>query len=109
MPGGRAPEKLRKNAKVLEVVRAFFSADKPVAAICHGPELLASAGVLRNRSATGYRTVAQELEAAGARYRDAEVVVDGNLVTSRQPSDLPAFMREIVKKLRERRSGQPDG
>lgn len=100
LPGGRAPEKLRRSAKVLDVVRAFFSAGKPVSAICHGPQILASAGVLLNRSATGYRTVARELEAAGALYRDAEVVVDANLVTSRQPSDLPAFMRETLKKLR---------
>ncbi len=108
VPGGRAPEKLRKSAKVLELVRAFFADGRPVAAICHGPQLLASAGVLQNRSATGHRTVAPELEAAGARYRDAEVVVDANLVTSRQPSDLPAFMRETLKKLREQRSSHSD-
>lgn len=104
VPGGRAPEKLRKSAKVLDVVRAFFANGRPVSAICHGPQVLAAAGVLRNRSATGYRTLARELEAAGARYRDAEVVVDGNLVTSREPADLPAFMRETMAKLRERRA-----
>jgi protease I len=99
VPGGRAPQRLRKSAKVLEVVRDFFAAGKPVAAICHGPQVLVSAGVLGNRSATCYRTVADELAAAGARYEDSEVVVDGNLVTSRHPSDLPAFVREILKKL----------
>lgn len=103
VPGGRAPERLRTNAKVLEVVRAFFAAGKPVSAICHGPQVLLSAGVLSNRSATCYRTVAQELAAAGVRYEDAEVVVDENLVTSRQPSDLPAFLRETMKKLHARR------
>jgi len=104
VPGGRAPERLRKNAKVLEVVRAFFAAGKPVSAICHGPQVLLSAGVLSNRSATCYRTVAKELAAGGARYQDSEVVVDANLVTSRQPSDLPAFLRETMKKLHERQA-----
>jgi len=89
---------------VLEVVRAFFAAGKPVSAICHGPQVLLSAGVLSNRSATCYRTVAKELAAGGARYQDSEVVVDANLVTSRQPSDLPAFLRETMKKLHERQA-----
>jgi len=109
VPGGRAPERLRKSAKALEVVRAFFAAGKPVAAICHGPQLLLSAGVLRDRSATCYRSVAFELEAGGAHYRDAEVVVDGNLVTSREPADLPAFLRETMKLLHQRRSGPVRG
>jgi protease I len=102
LPGGQAPESLRKSLRVLEVVRAFFEAGKPVFAICHGPQILISAGVLSGRSATCYETVAGELKEAGVQYRDAEVVVDGNLVTSRQPSDLPAFLRETMKKLRER-------
>ena len=101
VPGGRAPARLCRSAKVLDLIRTFVAAGKPVSAICHGPEVLISAGVLRGRSATCYRTVAGRLEAAGAHYRDAEVVVDGNLITSRQPSDLPAFMRETVKKLRQ--------
>ncbi len=100
LPGGRAPQKLRRSARVLEVVRAFFAAGKPVAAICHGPQILISAGVLSERSATCYKSVARELEAAGAHYRNSEVVVDSNLITSRQPSDLPAFMRELMRKLR---------
>ncbi|HLF12492.1 MAG TPA: type 1 glutamine amidotransferase domain-containing protein [Gammaproteobacteria bacterium] len=102
LPGGQSPETLRESARVLEIVRDFFSSGKPVFAICHGPQILISAGVLRGRSATCYKTVAEELEQAGAQYRDAEVVVDDNLVTSRQPSDLPAFLREAMKKLRER-------
>jgi len=73
--------------------------NKPVAAICHGPQTLISAGLLGGRRATCYRTVADELRGAGALYEDSEVVVDGNLVTSRQPADLPAFMREIMKLL----------
>lgn len=103
LPGGEAPATLRASARVLEVARAFFQAGKPVAAICHGPQILVSAGVLQGRSATCYVAIAEELQRAGVRYRDAEVVVDGNLVTSRQPTDLPAFLRETMRKLHERR------
>lgn len=99
LPGGKAPAALRENKRVLDVVRAFFAAGKPVSAICHGPQILVSAGVLKGRAATCYRSVAEELRNAGVNYRDAEVVVDGNLVTSRQPSDLPAFLRETMKKI----------
>lgn len=99
LPGGKAPAALRADAQVLAVVRHFFASGKPVAAICHGPQVLISAGVLAGRTATAYRSVAPELKAAGAHYRDAEVVVDGNLVTSRTPADLPAFLRELMKKL----------
>ncbi len=107
LPGGRAPAQLRRSAKLLEVVRAFFASGKPVSAICHGPEVLISAGVLSGRSATCHRTVAHELAAAGARYQNAEVVVDANLVTSRQPSDLPAFLRETMRQLRGRAPASP--
>ena len=102
LPGGWAPEALRRSPRLLEIVREFFAAAKPVFAICHGPEILVSAGVLGGRSATCYNTVAAELERAGASYRDAEVVVDGNLVTSREPGDLPAFLREAMRMLRAR-------
>lgn len=99
LPGGKAPALLRRNSQVLALVRHFFEADKPVAAICHGPQILISAGVLAGRAVTAYRGVAHELVEAGAHYRDTEVVVDGNLVTSRIPADLPAFLREFLKKL----------
>ena len=99
LPGGKAPAALRADAQVLALVRHFFASGKPVAAICHGPQVLISAGVMAGRTATAYRAVADELKAAGAHYRDAEVVVDDNLVTSRTPADLPAFLREIIKKL----------
>jgi protease I len=100
LPGGKAPEAVRKELKAVEIARDFFLKDKPVAAICHGPQTLITAGLLKGRHATCYRTVAEELKASGAIYTDTEVVVDGNLVTSRQPSDLPAFMRETMKKIR---------
>jgi len=100
LPGGGAPAAVRKDEKALEAVRHFFRRRKPVASICHGPQILISAGVLRGRRATCFRSVAPELEAAGAIYEDKEVVVDVNLVTSRQPSDLPSFMRETIKMLK---------
>ncbi|MCX5875912.1 MAG: type 1 glutamine amidotransferase [Deltaproteobacteria bacterium] len=99
LPGGMAPTLLRKEPKALEIARIFIARGKPVAAICHGPQVLISAGLLQGRRATCYRSVADELKKAGALYEDREVVVDANLVTSRQPADLPAFMREIMKQL----------
>jgi protease I len=100
LPGGKAPETIRTEPLALEIVRRFFSRNKPIAAICHGPQILISAGLLKGRHATCYRTVAGELKEAGALYEDSEVVVDRNLVTSRQPADLPAFMRETMKLLK---------
>lgn len=97
LPGGKAPAAIRDDPSVQAIVRAFFADDKPVGAICHGPQILISAGLLKDRRATCYRTVAAELRAAGAEYEDREVVVDGRLVTSRQPDDLPAFMRELMR------------
>ena len=99
LPGGKAPEKIRNEPLALEIARRFFARNRPVAAICHGPQILISAGLVKGRRATCYRTVAGELKAAGALYEDSEVVVDGNLLTSRQPADLPAFMRETMKLL----------
>lgn len=103
LPGGKAPEKIRREKTVMDIVRRFFEADKPVSAICHGPQILITAGMLKGRHATCYKTVAGAMKAAGAEYYDREVVVDGNLVTSRQPSDLPAFMRETMKLLHKKR------
>lgn len=101
LPGGKAPAAVRKEQKALEIARHFFEKNKPVAAICHGPQTLISAGLLQGRHATCYSSVAQEMRDAGAVYEDTEVVVDGNLITSRQPSDLPAFTREMIKLIRE--------
>lgn len=99
LPGGKAPAVVRKEPKALEIAKSFFAHNKPVAAICHGPQILISADLLKGRRATCYQSVADELKEAGALYKDREVVIDGNLVTSRQPSDLPAFMRETMKLL----------
>ncbi len=101
LPGGKAPEVVRKQPAALEIARRFFAGNKPVAAICHGPQTLITAGLLKGRRATCYWSVAAEMKEAGALYEDSEVVVDGNLVTSRQPSDIPAFMREAMKLVRK--------
>jgi protease I len=99
LPGGNAPATLRKEQAAITIAQDFMLRNKPVAAICHGPQILITAGVLQGRRATCYRSVAEELKESGALYEDKDVVVDGKLVTSRQPSDLPAFMREIVRLL----------
>lgn len=99
LPGGKAPAVLRKEEKVLDITRYFFSHNKPVAAICHGPQILISAGLTEGRKTTGYQKIKEELIEAGAIYRDERVVVDGNLITSRKPSDLDAFVEAIKEKL----------
>ena len=102
IPGGSpegAPAAVRRNKQAQEIARAFFAADKPVASICHGPWLLVSAGLVKGRRLTSYwhDGVPEEIKAAGGIYEDSEVVVDGKLVTSRWPMDLPAFTREMMK------------
>ena len=97
LPGGSAPEKLRLNADAVRLTKEIFAAGKPVCAICHGPQMLITADVVRGKKATCYPGIADDLKNAGALYEDAPVVVDGNLVTSRRPQDLPYWMREFVK------------
>jgi protease I len=99
LPGGKAPAAIRSDRTVQEIARSFVSEGKPVAAICHGPQILVSAGLLKGRRATCYSAVAKELLEIGATYEDSEVVVDGHLVTSREPKDLPAFNRELMRLL----------
>ncbi|UCH81890.1 MAG: type 1 glutamine amidotransferase [Nitrospiraceae bacterium] len=99
LPGGKAPAVLRKVNKVIEIASHFIKNNKPIAAICHGPQILISTGLLSGRHATCYMSVAPELKDVGTNYDDREVVVDGNIVTSRKPGDLPAFMRETLKLL----------
>ncbi len=105
IPGGApdgAPTTVRKNKKALEITKAIFEANKLAAVICHGPYTLVSADVIKGRRLTGYwyDGVPEEIKAAGGHYEDKEVVVDGNLVTSRWPADLPAFMRETMRMIR---------
>lgn len=100
IPGGRAPESVRKDKKALEIAKNFFQKNKPVSAICHGPQLLITADLIKGKHATSYKSVAQEMKDAGVIYENKEVIIDGNLVTSRQPSDLPAFLRETISMLK---------
>ncbi|MDI6802176.1 MAG: type 1 glutamine amidotransferase domain-containing protein [Thermodesulfovibrionales bacterium] len=104
LPGGRAPETIRREKEALEIAKHFFNKNKLVAAICHGHQTLITADLLQGRHATCYKSVAQEMKDAGAIYEDKEVVVDGNLITSRQPSDLPAFLRETMNILKRYRN-----
>jgi protease I len=96
VPGGWMPDKLRRDPKVLALVRAFDQCGLLVASICHGPWICISAGVVRGRRYTGSPGIKDDLVNAGARFEDAEVVVDGHHVSSRKPDDLPAFLRESL-------------
>jgi len=109
VPGGWAPDTLRQDERVLKLVREMDKAGKIVAAICHAGWVLCSAGILRGRKATCFRAIKDDLTNAGAHYVDKEVVVDGNLITSRVPTDLPAFCREIVQALATRAVAQGSG
>lgn len=97
IPGGHSPDALRGDQRMVQFVKAF--ANKPIFAICHGPQLLLTAGMVNGRSLTAWKTVQGDLEHAGAKVSDREVVVDRNLVTSRQPADLDAFTRESLRLL----------
>lgn len=98
IPGGVAnPDRLRTDKPSVRFVQAFFEADKPVGVICHGPWMLAEADVVRGRTVTSWPSLRTDLQNAGATWVDQEVCVDGTLVTSRNPDDLPAFCAELVK------------
>jgi protease I len=104
LPGGvMNPDHLRRDPKVLEFVRAFFTAGKPTGAICHGPWTLIDAGVAKGRKLTSYESIQTDLKNAGAEWVDAEVVVDRGLVTSRKPDDIPAFNRKLIEEIAEGR------
>lgn len=97
LPGGALNADItRMQPKVRDFIRAFDSARKPIAAICHAPWELISAGIVRGRKLTSYWTIQDDIRNAGGQWMDQECVVDSNLVTSRQPADLPAFNREMV-------------
>jgi protease I len=102
IPGGRSPERVRVNSQAVNIVKSFLESGKVVAAICHGPQLLISAGIVKGRRMTSWIGIRDDIIAAGGIYEDAEVVVDDNIITSRMPDDLPAFCREILKKLRQK-------
>jgi protease I len=101
VPGGYAPDLLRRHKPVLKLVRDVFDAGKPVAAICHAGWVLVSAGIVRGKRLTSFSSIRDDMVNAGARWEDSEVVVDGNLITSRKPDDLPAFCKAIIRALTE--------
>jgi protease I len=99
IPGGYSPDHLRTSVGVVSFVRDFAATGKPIAAVCHGPQLLIEAEVVRGKRMTSWPSVRTDLENAGARWEDAEVVVDEPIITSRKPADLPAFTRAILEHL----------
>jgi len=102
LPGGVInPDQLRTNEDALLFVRDFFKQKKPVAAICHGPQILISADVVRDRKLTSYKSIKDDLVNAGANWVDREVVVDEGFVTSRNPKDLPAFNSKLIEEIKE--------
>lgn len=97
LPGGQMnPDILRMEQKVIDIIRAFDAAGKPIAAICHAPWLLAEAQLIEGRTVTGWPSIRTDLANAGAAVIDEEVVVDGNLITSRKPDDIPAFTQALM-------------
>ena len=102
IPGGFAPDFLRRNEAVIKLVRQFAEAGKPIAAICHGPWVLCSTPALKGKKATCFFAIKDDVVNAGANYVDAEVVRDGNIITSRKPDDLPAFVVELMKAIQEK-------
>jgi len=104
LPGGVLnPDALRTNEKAVQFARHFLESGKPLAAICHGPQLLIETGLLKGRKVTSYQSVRTDLQNAGALWEDREVVTDQGLVTSRNPGDLPAFNRKMIEEIAEGR------
>jgi protease I len=100
IPGGYAPDMMRRHPAMIDFVKVMDSAGKVVAAICHGPWIAASAGILKGRKVTSFFAIKDDVVNAGATWLDQDVVVDGNLISSRDPYDLPAFCKQIAKALK---------
>ena len=101
IPGGYAPDHIRRCEAMIRLTSTMAEQGKIIAAICHGPWVLCSTQALKGRKATSFSSIKDDLTNAGARYTDAEVVRDGNLITSRKPDDLPAFMQAVLQAVRE--------
>ena len=99
IPGGYSPDQLRSHDEVITFVKQFAATGKPIFFICHGAQLLITADILRGRKVTGWKSIIQDIKNAGAEYLDQEVVVDGNLISSRSPADIPAFINATLAKL----------
>lgn len=101
IPGGFSPDYIRRNADLLRLVREVYAAGKPVAAICHGPWVLCSTTALKGRRVTCFHSIKDDVTNAGGTYVDEEVCIDGNVITSRTPEDLPAFVVAIIEMMRK--------
>lgn len=99
IPGGCSPDHLRGYPNAVQFIKNYFKTGKPVFAICHAPQILITAQLLEGRKVTGWKSIIQDIKNAGAEYIDQEVVEDGNLITSRGPQDIPAFIEASLKKL----------
>lgn len=99
IPGGWAPDKMRMNKKMVKFIQEINNSKKPVASICHGGWMLVEADVVKGKTVTSYQSIQTDLKNAGAKWVDKEVVVDGNLISSRTPDDLPAFCDALIKAL----------
>jgi len=100
--GGRAPDRMRVNKGLVGIIKETHRKGKIIAAICHGPQMLIEADIIRGKKATCWKSVVTDLKNAGATFVDKSAVVDGNIVTSRSPADLPDFCRETIKLLKNR-------
>lgn len=101
IPGGYSPDKLRADPSAVDFTKKFVNSRKPVFVICHGPQILITADVIRGKKITGWKSIIKDIENAGAEFIDEEVVIDGNIISSRHPGDLPAFIDAALKKLNE--------
>jgi protease I len=101
IPGGFAPDYIRRSEPMLKLARDLFAQKKPIAAICHGPWVLCSTPALKGKTATGFHSIKDDMVNAGATFVDREVVVDGNVITSRKPDDLPAFVGALMEAMRK--------
>ena len=99
IPGGKAPEALKEEAKAIELVQGFAANGKPIASICHGPQLLAEAGVIKDKAVAGWPEIEDEVKGAGATFLNEEKVEDGNFITARWPGDLPKFTAAVLAQL----------
>jgi protease I len=99
VPGGKAPDRMRINSGLVKIVKEAYEKGKVLGAVCHGPQMLIEADVLRGKKVTGWKSVAADLRNAGATFIDSEAVVDGKIVTSRSPADLPRFCKEMLRLL----------
>lgn len=106
IPGGKAPATLRKDEAVLQFVKQFAQSGKPIAAICHGPQVLISAGVVSGKKIAAYQEVAKELEEAGARFSDEALAIDGQFITARIPGDLPRHLCGVMDVLQGKSAHQ---